>query len=131
MRDLDVEQKQTVQTPWVFLELVCKPAEEQPEAPVPGSAIETVLDDRRQLEPGERSILIVEDDAEFARILVDQAQPNDPADVVDEAIDGMLLTLPGIRRLEGYTVLVRESIDKSKVASTPLPTPAGPHSCDS
>jgi len=41
---------------------------------------------------------------------------NDPAKVVDEALDGLLLTTPGLRRLDGYTVLVRESIDKSKVA---------------
>ena len=41
---------------------------------------------------------------------------NDPADVVDEAIDGLLLITPGVRRLEGYTVLVRETLDKSKVA---------------
>ena len=41
---------------------------------------------------------------------------NEPAKVVDEALDGLLLTTPGLRRLEGYTVLVRESIDKSKVA---------------
>jgi hypothetical protein len=41
---------------------------------------------------------------------------NQPDNVVDEAIDGLLLTSPGLRRLEGYTVLVREKLDKSKVA---------------
>ena len=41
---------------------------------------------------------------------------NEPDNVVDEAIDGLVLTTPGVRRLEGYTVLVRENLDKSKVA---------------
>jgi len=42
-----------------------------PEPPLAG--IEGVLDDRREIEPNDRSILIIEDDSVFARMLVDQA----------------------------------------------------------
>eukprot|EP00900_Chrysochromulina_parva_P015943 jgi/Chrpa1/2434/Chrysochromulina_OHIO_Genome00009551-RA len=40
---------------------------------------------------------------------------NNPKNVVDEMIDGVTLN-PDLQRIEGYNVVVRATIDKSKVA---------------
>jgi dihydroxyacetone kinase len=41
---------------------------------------------------------------------------NDPKDVVEEMLDGLTASQPGLQKLDGYNVIVRKHIDKSKVA---------------
>jgi len=41
---------------------------------------------------------------------------NSPTDVVGEMLEGVVLCNPALRRLEGYNVVVRSEIDRSKVA---------------
>jgi dihydroxyacetone kinase len=41
---------------------------------------------------------------------------NDPKDVVNEALEGVVACNPGLQKLDGYNVVVRTNIDKSKVA---------------
>ena len=50
------------------------------------------------------------------RVALPRAQLiNNPKDVVEEMIDGITLN-PALQRLDGYSVVVRSTIDKSKVA---------------
>ena len=41
---------------------------------------------------------------------------NDPKDVVNEMLEGLTYTQPGLQKLDGFNVIVRKEIDKSKVA---------------
>ena len=41
---------------------------------------------------------------------------NNATDVVEEMLHGVTLTNPAVRQLEGYNVIVRADIDRSKVA---------------
>jgi len=41
---------------------------------------------------------------------------NQPESVVDEALDGLTFLNPGIRRIKGHRVVLRDQIDKNKVA---------------
>ena len=40
---------------------------------------------------------------------------NDPKHVVDEMLEGLTLTQPGLQKLDGYNVIVRTTLDKAKV----------------
>ncbi|PMB48518.1 hybrid sensor histidine kinase/response regulator, partial [Fischerella thermalis CCMEE 5330] len=45
--------------------------------PTPSTPIASVIDDRDNIEPGDRTLLIVEDDTKFARILLDMVRQNE------------------------------------------------------
>ena len=49
-------------------------------------------------------------DAMAARQLI-----NAPSNVVDEMLEGLVCTQPGLQKLDGYNVIVRSQIDKTKV----------------
>ena len=41
---------------------------------------------------------------------------NAPKNVVPECLEGLVACQPGLQKLDGYNVIVRTTIDKSKVA---------------
>ena len=40
---------------------------------------------------------------------------NEPKAVVDEMLEGVAWAQPGVQKLDGYNVMVRSTLDKSKV----------------
>jgi hypothetical protein len=48
-----------------------------------------------------------------------QSLLNKPSDAVSEMIEGLVMMHPSIKRLDGYNVIVKASIDKTKARRSP------------
>ena len=87
-----------------------------PPKPPPAVRVSEVPDDRKDLRPGERSILVVEDDPEFARVLMDLAREREfkvlvaedgpmALHLADLYVPSAILLDLGLPGMDGLTVL--------------------------
>lgn len=116
------EEQSEVGTRGTETELLISSINQQPQLPIAPSAVAThpspLPDDRNTIQPGDRTLLIVEDDAKFARILLDMAQEKGFKGIVaGEGDTGLALAQQfrptaimldiGLPVMDGWTVLDR------------------------